>query len=85
MSVGAWLDCGMFMQNVMILARSFGLETCSQQAWCDLGAVVRRELAIPEQHVLLSGMSLGYVDPDAAENGLVSERAPPEGFVKWRR
>jgi nitroreductase len=32
---GSWLDCGMFMQNVMIVARAHGLETCPQQAWCE--------------------------------------------------
>ena len=29
---GSWLDVGMFMQNIMILARGKGLETCPQQA-----------------------------------------------------
>ena len=29
---------------------------------------------IPERQVLVSGMSLGYADPDAIENTLVSER-----------
>ena len=32
MAMGAWLDCGMFMQNVMIMARAKGLDTCPQQA-----------------------------------------------------
>lgn len=85
MSQGAWLDCGMFMQNVMILARSFGLETCPQQAWCDQGGVVHRELAIPDTHILLSGMALGYADLSAPENTLVSERARLEEFATWHR
>lgn len=85
MSMGAWLDCGMFTQNIMILARAFGLETCPQQAWCDVGAVVHRELEIPEHQIVLSGMALGYADPDAPENTLVSERAPVDEFASWRR
>lgn len=83
MAMGAWLDCGMFMQNVMVLARSHGLETCPQQAWCDIGSVVHDELAIPECHILLSGMALGYADLNARENSLITERSPVRKFVTW--
>jgi nitroreductase len=80
MTVGSWLDCGMFMQNVMTMARAHGLETCPQQAWCDYGGVVHQVLDIPAQHILLSGMALGYIDPTAPENTLVTERAPASMF-----
>ncbi|MBW8785172.1 MAG: nitroreductase [Novosphingobium sp.] len=82
-ALGAWLDCGMFMQNVMVLARGLGLETCPQQAWCDFGAVVHRELAIPPDQLILSGMALGYEDASAVVNTLVSERVPVEEFTTW--
>ena len=85
MSMGSWLDCGMFMQNVMIVARAFGLETCPQQAWCDQGRIVHRELGIPQEHILLSGMAIGYRDPVAPENSLVSERVPVDEFTTWHR
>lgn len=85
MALGAWLDCGMFMQNVMIVARGFGLETCPQQAWCDVGAVVHEELGIPDSQILLSGMALGRMDPEAPENALASERVSAEEFSTWHR
>jgi nitroreductase len=85
MALGAWLDCGMFMQNVMIVARAYGLETCPQQAWCDFGAVVHRELAIPDTHIVLCGMALGHADRSAIENTLVSERIGVEDFATWHR
>lgn len=85
MALGSWLDCGMFMQNVMIVARAHGLETCPQQAWCDFGAVVHRELSIPDNHILLSGMALGHADPDAIENTLETSRAPVGEFNTWHR
>jgi nitroreductase len=83
MGYGPWIDCGMFMQNVMILARAHGLETCPQQAWCEFGAVVHRELAIPDNHVVVSGMALGYEDRAAVENSLVSERVGVDEFATW--
>jgi nitroreductase len=82
-ALGAWLDCGMFIQNVMILARGYGLETCPQQAWCDFGPVVHRELAIPDEQLILSGMALGREDPLAAVNSLVSERVAVDNFTTW--
>ena len=82
-ALGAWLDCGMFMQNVMVLARAHDLETCPQQAWCDIGAVVHRELKIPEGHVVLSGMALGHEDVDAPVNSLVSDRVAVDEFTTW--
>lgn len=80
---GAWLDCGMFLQNVMLLARAWGLETCPQQAWCDYGAVIHRELGIPDDQIVLTGMALGRADPDAPENSLITERADPDDFTTW--
>ncbi|WP_083269478.1 nitroreductase [Bosea vaviloviae] len=80
---GSWLDCGMFMQNVMVLARAHGLETCPQQAWCEYGQVVHQQLGIPDTHILLSGMALGNSDPEAPENTLVSERVPVDQFAEF--
>ena len=73
---GSWLDAGMFMQNVMILARGYGLETCPQQAWCEFGPTVHAALGIPADRILISGMALGVLDTTAPENTLVSEREP---------
>jgi nitroreductase len=81
--LGSWLDCGMFMQSVMILARAHGLETCPQQAWCEYGSVVHDELSIPDDQIILSGMALGFSDPQAPENTLVSERIAPEEFATF--
>ena len=81
--LGAWLDSGMFMQNVMILARAHGLETCPQQAWCDYGPVVHRILDIPDNQILLSGMAMGYEDLSATVNQLITERAGPAEFTRW--
>lgn len=80
---GSWLDLGMFMANVMAAARGHSLETCPQQAWCEYGAVVHRELGIPEDHILISGMSLGVEDRTAPENRLVTEREPVEAFATF--
>jgi nitroreductase len=83
--LGSWLDCGMFMQNVMILARAHGLETCAQQAWCEYGRIVHEQLDIPDTHIVLSGMALGHPDPDAPANTLVSDRVTIDDFAVFHQ
>ncbi|APA90331.1 nitroreductase (plasmid) [Paraburkholderia sprentiae WSM5005] len=78
---GSWLDSGMFMQNVMIAAQCYGIASCPQQAWCEYGGVVHDILNIPDSHILLSGMALGYEDTSADENRLRTERAPAREFA----
>ncbi len=81
---GSWLDAGMFLQNVMVAAREFGLETCPQEAWCVYGQALRQALPqIPADHVILSGMSLGYEDKAAPENTLATEREPVDAFATF--
>lgn len=83
LATGSWLDYGMFLQNIMLLAREHGLHTCPQAAWADHHPVIREQLALPPEHVVVCGMALGYADPDAIENTLVTERAPLEDWVKF--
>jgi len=78
---GSWLDCGMFMQNVMLLARAYGLESCPQQAWCEYGKIVHEELNIPGDQIILSGMAIGYPDSDAPENKIISPRIREDEFA----
>ena len=79
--LGAWIDMGNIMTNVMILAPAFGLATCPQQAWAEYGAAVRQVLPVPDHHIIVSGMALGYADPEAPVNKLTTEREPIEKFL----
>lgn len=81
--VGAWLDTGMFLQNVMLAARAFGLDTCPQAAIATAHTVLRRELGIPQAELVVCGMSLGYAREDAVENTLVTEREPVSRFARF--
>lgn len=78
---GSWIDVGMFMQNVMVLARGYGLETCPQAAWIYYGPVVHKALPIPDEEILISGMAIGYPDWTTPENALKTERAPNSQFA----
>lgn len=78
---GSWIDYGMFLQNVMLAAEARGLSTCAQAAWNLYHRIIADVLGFDAHEQLVCGMSLGYADPDAPENGLVTERAPLSEFV----
>ena len=83
LQIGSWLDYGMFLQSIMVAARGAGLHTCPQAAFANYHAVIREQLGIPGDEVLICGMSMGTADPDAIENTLVTEREPVEGFATF--
>jgi nitroreductase len=83
LEIGSWLDLGIFMGTIMVAARGLGLDTCPQAAFADFHAVIRRELAIPDNEVVICGMALGYADEADPVNRLVTERAAPSEFASF--
>lgn len=73
----------MFLQGVMTAARARGLDTCPQAAFVPFHRIVAEHLGMPGNEQLVCGMSLGYADPDAIENQLVTERAPVAEFARF--
>ncbi|HEX6721604.1 MAG TPA: nitroreductase [Burkholderiaceae bacterium] len=80
---GSWLDYGMFLQGVMVAARARGLDTCPQAAFTPFHRVIEEFLQLPESQMVVCGMSLGFADPKAIENTLVTEREPVEQFARF--
>jgi nitroreductase len=75
-----WADLGMYMQNVMLLALERGLDTCAQEYWARYPKTVAAFVGMPQDHMLFSGMALGFRDPEAPINSLVARR---DGFEVW--
>lgn len=83
MEQGSWLDYGMFLQNLMLAARARGLDTCPQAAFTQYHRIIQEQLGIPEQEMLVCGMSLGFADLSKVENSLQTERASQAEFVRF--
>jgi len=83
MQQGGWLDYGMFLQSLMIAARGRGLDTCPQQAFTRFHRLIADELQLKPREMVVCGMSLGYADPQAIENTLVTEREPAAAFTAF--
>jgi nitroreductase len=79
-----WSDLGMYLQSVMLLLREQGLASCPQECWSRYNRVVRDFLGSPAELMLFCGMAIGYADPAAAVNELVSERMALDDFASFR-
>ena len=84
MGAPQWSDVGMLMQNIMLLARERGLETCPQEAWSVWHREVTEFLGTGPELMLFCGMALGYGDYAAPINRLRAERASVDEFATFR-
>lgn len=80
---GSWIDCGMFIQNIMLIARHFSLGTCPQASLAEYPDIVRTVLNISNDYHIVCGMSLGYPDFEQSVNQYRTERIPLSEFVHW--
>lgn len=83
LAIASFLDLAMFMQNVMVAARAFGLDTCPQAAFAHYHAIIRGELGLPQEEMVICGVALGREDPAAPANQLRADRGPVEAFATF--
>jgi nitroreductase len=83
LEIGSWLDLGIYLGSLMVAARGHGLHTCPQAAFADFHKIIRPILNIPEKEIIICGMALGHIDPDAPVNRLETMRAPLADFASF--
>ncbi|MFS2105517.1 nitroreductase [Ralstonia sp. Ralssp135] len=83
MEQGSWLDYGMFLEAVMVGARARGIDTCPQAAFTQFHRIIAEHLALTDDEMVVCGMSMGYANPAAIENTLITERAPVSDFTRF--
>jgi len=80
---GALIDCGAYMQSIMLAAKEFDLDTCPQGSTTEFGKVVANVLNTPDNLALLYSVVIGYADEDAKINSYQPVRAPIEDNVTF--
>jgi nitroreductase len=78
-----WSDLGMFLQTFMLLAQEAGIDTCAQEAWATRPNAVTSFLQTPDNLMLFCGMAIGYRNPEAPVNTLVSDRMPLDSWATF--
>lgn len=83
LEVGSWLDYGMFLQTLMLAARARGLHTCAEASIASYPDIVRRELGITNDSVVICGMAMGYADTDAVINTFQPKRIAVDEYATF--
>lgn len=65
---------GMFLQTFLLALTARGLGTCVQVSTAGYPEIVREQLNIPQEYVILSGLAIGYPDPTFTANNPRTER-----------
>ncbi len=84
MGEGQFADLGMFIGNIMLLAREHGLHSCPQEAWAQFHNTARDVVGFPDHELLFCGLALGYADEGAVINRLETDRAPVDDFTVFQ-
>ncbi len=84
LQVGSWIDYGCFLENIAIAARGRGLDTCHMAIFAEFPATVRGLLDLPDDDIIVCGVAIGYADPDAPANALVTTRVPASEFSQFK-
>ncbi len=77
------VDCGGFVAGFTLAAQSLGVATIPQAAIASYAAFIRSFFGLPENRLVVCGISFGYADMDAPANGFRTQRATLDDVVAW--
>ncbi len=80
---GVLLDCGAYMQSLMLAAQEFGIDSCPQGSTTEYGKIVAEVLDVPKDLALLYSVVLGYADKNAKINSYRPKRADLKNIVTF--
>lgn len=83
LETGSYLDYGMFIQSIMLMALEEGLATCPQAALGEYPEIVKRELGYSDEKKLVVGLAMGYEDTRAIVNSYRTPRDEVEQFTRF--
>ena len=73
---GTLIDCGAYMQSIMLAAQEFGVASCPQGSTTEFGKIIAKVMEVPDNLALLYSVVLGYEDKDAKINSYQPARVP---------
>ena len=82
-SQGVLIDCGAYMQSIMLAAQEFGIDSCPQGSTTEFGKVIADVLETPDNLALLYSVVLGYKDETAKINAYQPKRVKLEEAVTF--
>lgn len=78
------MDAGGFVTAFTLAARALGVDSIAQAAIAAYPDIVRAELDVPQDRLILCAISFGYADPDHPANSFRTERAAVDDIMTWQ-
>ncbi|RAR57292.1 nitroreductase [Paraburkholderia unamae] len=78
------IDCGGFVTTFLLAAASLGLAGVAQAALATYSSFLHAYFEIPDDRVVVCGISFGYEDTAHPANGFRTGRAPLGDVIEWR-
>ena len=78
------MDSGGFVTAFTLAATALGVATITQAAIAAYAPLVREQLDIADDRLVLCAISFGYADTDAPINQFRTERADPADIIDWK-
>ena len=78
------LDMGLFIQTICLAAQGYGVDSFIAGSLISQPDIVRQELEIPENLNIITGIGLGYPNPNNIINTYRSPRRPIQEVVRYK-
>ena len=78
------VDCGAYVTTFMLAAKALGVACIAQAALASHSPFVRAHFGIPNDRLILCGISFGYEDEAHPANRFRTSRAPLAEVADWR-
>ncbi|MFW0883995.1 nitroreductase [Candidatus Acidulodesulfobacterium sp. H_13] len=84
-TLGHWsvLDCGIFIQNILLVAHDMGLGACPQAYLVRYPDVLREAFNLDNSKKFLLGISIGYVKKESPVNNIKTAKMKVDDILKY--
>jgi nitroreductase len=79
----ALINAGTMAQTIAPAALAYGLGTCITTRGVGYPEIFRELIGIPESKIIITGIAIGYPDPEYKINSYTRQRVPLEDIAQW--
>ena len=83
-ALSSYLDIGLLIQTLCLAAQGFGVDSIIAQSLVAQPDILRREQEIPDSLNIVTGIGLGYPDPENIINTYLTPRRPMDEVVRYK-
>lgn len=83
--INVWpiFDCGLVVENIMLLALKYGLGTIPQAQSVVYPTILRKVLNLPDSKLIVLGIAIGYPNWNDSINQIQSKRESLDRVIQW--